>query len=74
MRNDVDAVLTTRELAVLIKSRKIPFSYLSDDAKYDSPLGQSSLSVNSGVRGSDLSPEEARAIWLPLIARQKNVV
>ena len=30
------------------------------------------MSVNSGVRGIDLSPEEARAIWLPLIARQKN--
>lgn len=30
------------------------------------------MSVHSGVRGSDLSPEEARAIWIPLIDAQKN--
>ena len=41
MRGDVDGVLTTRELAKLIKHRNIPFASLSNDGKYDSPLGES---------------------------------
>ena len=41
MRGDVDAALTTRELAKMIKHRKIPFSSLPNDGQYDSPLGES---------------------------------
>jgi len=41
MRGDVDAVLTTRELAKLIRHCKIPFASLSNDDSYDSPLGES---------------------------------
>lgn len=40
-RGDVDAVLTTRELAKLIKRKKIDFASLPNDGKYDSPLGES---------------------------------
>ncbi len=38
---DVDHVLTTRELARMIRSRGIPFAALSDDGQFDSPLGES---------------------------------
>jgi NADH-quinone oxidoreductase subunit G len=41
MRGDVDAVLTTRELAKMIKHRKIPFASLPNDGQYDSPMGES---------------------------------
>ena len=41
VRGDIDAVLTTRELAKLIKHRGINFNSLPDDGKYDSPLGES---------------------------------
>lgn len=41
-RGDIDAVLTTRELAKMIRHRNIPFASLSDDGKYDSPMGESS--------------------------------
>lgn len=40
-RGDIDAVLTTRELAKMIRHRNIPFASLSDDGKYDSPMGES---------------------------------
>ncbi|KAJ3319407.1 Cytosolic Fe-S cluster assembly factor nar1 [Boothiomyces sp. JEL0866] len=40
MSGDVDAVLTTRELGQLLKSRKIAFTDLPD-GKFDSPLGES---------------------------------
>lgn len=36
---DVDVVITTRELAYLIKDMGIDFDALPDDAKFDSPLG-----------------------------------
>ena len=39
---DVDAVITTRELARMIKRMKIPFATLPNDGTYDNPLGQSS--------------------------------
>lgn len=42
LRDDVDAVLTTRELAKMIKHRNIPFATLSNDGIYDSPFGESS--------------------------------
>jgi hypothetical protein len=29
------------------------------------------MSTNSGIRGSTRTPEEARAIWIPLIAEKK---
>ncbi|MEL6257610.1 MAG: [FeFe] hydrogenase, group A, partial [Pseudomonadota bacterium] len=38
---DVDHVLTTRELARMIRSRGIAFGALSDDGVFDSPLGES---------------------------------
>lgn len=41
LRGDIDAVLTTRELAKMIKHRNIPFASLSNDGVYDSPLGES---------------------------------
>jgi NADH-quinone oxidoreductase subunit G len=42
VRGDIDAVLTTRELAKMIRHRKIPFASLSNDGKYDNPMGESS--------------------------------
>ncbi|KEO55131.1 [FeFe] hydrogenase, group A [Thioclava pacifica] len=38
---DVDHVLTTRELARMIRSRGIPFGALAEDGQFDSPLGES---------------------------------
>ena len=38
---DVDRALTTRELARMIRSRGIPFGALSEDGRFDSPLGES---------------------------------
>ncbi|KAL7553239.1 hypothetical protein ACHAWF_016500 [Thalassiosira exigua] len=40
-RGDIDAVLTTRELAKMIRHRNIPFASLSDEGTYDSPMGES---------------------------------
>ncbi len=41
-RGDIDAVLTTRELAKMIHNRKIPFASLPNDGVYNSLLGESS--------------------------------
>lgn len=41
MSGDVDHVLTTRELARMIKSRGIAFHALADDGAFDDPLGES---------------------------------
>jgi NADH-quinone oxidoreductase subunit G len=41
MKGDIDAVLTTRELAKLFRARKIDFVNLKNDSEYDSPLGES---------------------------------
>ena len=38
---DVDHVLTTRELARMIKARGIAFNALSEDGEFDNPLGES---------------------------------
>ena len=38
---DVDHVLTTRELARMIKARGISFSALPEDGEFDNPLGES---------------------------------
>ena len=38
---DVDCVLTTRELARMIRARGIAFNALPDDGAFDSPLGES---------------------------------
>lgn len=38
---DVDHVLTTRELARMIKARGIEFNALAEDGAFDSPLGES---------------------------------
>ncbi|MEA3406124.1 MAG: [FeFe] hydrogenase, group A [Pseudomonadota bacterium] len=38
---DVDHVLTTRELARMIKARGIAFGSLSEEASFDNPLGES---------------------------------
>lgn len=48
---DIDAVLTTRELAKLIKKRGIDFNKLEDD-KFDDPLGEySGAALIFGVSG-----------------------
>ncbi|MDE2430586.1 MAG: (2Fe-2S)-binding protein [Burkholderiales bacterium] len=39
---DVDHVITTRELAKMIKARGIAFNALPDDGQFDHPLGESS--------------------------------
>ena len=41
MSGDLDAVLTTRELARMIKARGIAFSTLSEEGAFDNPLGES---------------------------------
>lgn len=41
MSGDVDHVLTTRELARMIRSRDIAFGALSEDGQFDNPLGES---------------------------------
>lgn len=41
MSGDLDHVLTTRELARMIRARGIPFGALSEDADFDDPLGES---------------------------------
>ena len=38
---DVDHVLTTRELARMIRARNIAFGALAEDGKFDNPLGES---------------------------------
>ncbi|MBI1238630.1 MAG: 2Fe-2S iron-sulfur cluster binding domain-containing protein [Alphaproteobacteria bacterium] len=41
LSGDVDHVLTTRELARMIRSREIAFGALPEDGRFDSPLGES---------------------------------
>jgi NADH-quinone oxidoreductase subunit G len=41
MSGDLDHVLTTRELARMIRARGIAFSALPDDGEFDNPLGES---------------------------------
>lgn len=41
LAGDVDHVLTTRELARMIRARGIAFSALSEDGHFDNPLGES---------------------------------
>ncbi|MFG6489191.1 [FeFe] hydrogenase, group A [Roseateles sp. BYS78W] len=41
MSGDVDLVLTTRELARMIRARDIAFGALDDDGRFDDPLGES---------------------------------
>jgi NADP-reducing hydrogenase subunit HndD len=41
MSGDVDKVLTTRELARMIKARGITFNALSEEGDFDNPLGES---------------------------------
>ncbi|MCA0945758.1 [FeFe] hydrogenase, group A [Salipiger pacificus] len=41
LSGDVDHVLTTRELARMIRSRGIAFGALSEEGRFDSPLGES---------------------------------
>jgi NADH-quinone oxidoreductase subunit G len=41
LAGDLDRVLTTRELARMIRARNIAFSALPDDGQFDSPLGES---------------------------------
>lgn len=41
LSGDVDHVLTTRELARMIRARGIAFGALSDDGVFDNPLGES---------------------------------
>lgn len=51
---DIDHVLTTRELARMIRARGIAFSALSEDGEFDDPLGESTgagqiFGVSGGV-------------------------
>ncbi len=51
---DIDHVLTTRELARMIRARGIGFSALSEDGEFDDPLGESTgagqiFGVSGGV-------------------------
>jgi iron-only hydrogenase group A len=41
MSSDLDHVITTRELAKMIRARKIAFASLPEDGKFDNPLGES---------------------------------
>ena len=41
LSEDIDHVLTTRELARMIKARNIAFSMLSEEGDFDNPLGES---------------------------------
>ena len=41
MSGDIDHVITTRELARMIRARSIAFSALSEDGEFDNPLGES---------------------------------
>ena len=41
MAGDVDHVITTRELAKMIRARGIAFGALPDDGQFDNPLGES---------------------------------
>ncbi len=41
MSGDIDHVITTRELARMIRARRIAFSALPDDGEFDNPLGES---------------------------------
>ncbi len=41
MSGDLDHVLTTRELARMIRARNIPFAGLDDDGSFNNPLGES---------------------------------
>ncbi|MCK4588181.1 MAG: [FeFe] hydrogenase, group A, partial [Gammaproteobacteria bacterium] len=41
MSGDLDHVLTTRELARMVKARGIAFSALSEEGEFDNPLGES---------------------------------
>lgn len=55
MHGDVDAVLTTRELAKLIKHQGVNFASLPEDGEYDSPLGESTgAAVIFGASGGVL--------------------
>ena len=69
MAGDVDAVLTTRELARMIRSRKLPFASLPADGAFDSPLGESSgaaqlFGASGGVMEAALRAT-ARLLELP---------
>lgn len=41
MSGDVDRAITTRELARMIRSRRIAFGALAEDGQFDNPLGKS---------------------------------
>lgn len=76
---DVDHVLTTRELARMIRSRGIAFGALEEDGEFDNPLGESTgaaqiFGASGGVMEAMartaahlVDPEAAPAIdWRPL--------
>ena len=66
VRGDVDAVLTTRELAKLIRHRGVNFNSLSNDGEYDSPLGASTgAGVIFGASGGVLEAALRTAAYVP---------
>lgn len=62
---DVDVVLTTRELARMIKRQRIDFLSLSNDMKYDSMMGQSTgAAVIFGATGGVMEAAVRSAYYL----------
>ena len=79
LSGDVDHVLTTRELARMIKSRGIAFPALADDGAFDDPLGESTgaaqiFAASGGVMEAMLRtaahflgrPDAPALAWQPL--------
>ena len=70
MCGDVDEVITTRELARMIKARNIPFAALSDDPldgqhHFDNPLGESTgAAVIFGASGGVMEAALRTAVHL----------
>lgn len=86
MSDDVDRVLTTRELARMIKARGIAFHALAEDGEFDHPLGESTgaaqiFAASGGVMEAMLRTaahflgvEDALALeWQPLRGVGKGV-
>eukprot|EP00457_Paulinella_chromatophora_P002405 gb/GEZN01002410.1/.p1 GENE.gb/GEZN01002410.1/~~gb/GEZN01002410.1/.p1 ORF type:complete len:769 (-),score=79.83 gb/GEZN01002410.1/:163-2469(-) len=62
---DIDAAITTRELARMIRSRRIPFASLPNDGQFDSPLGESTgAAVIFGASGGVMEAALRTAVHL----------
>lgn len=63
---DVDSVLTTRELARMIRARNIAFHSLSEDGVFDSPLGESTGAAQIFAASGGVMEAMARTVSLAL--------